>query len=66
VTNDEYPGEIVTVVVPEFVPDAAWEHLLHNQTANILRVRLRQYEDVAVVDVPFHIRKKRNAHSSGH
>ena len=65
VTNEEYPGEIVTVVVPEFIPDAAWEHLLHNQTANILRVRLRQYEDVAVVDVPFHIRKKRNTSGSG-
>lgn len=60
VTNKEYPGEIVTVIVPEFIPDSFWANLLHNQTANILRVRLRNYEDVAVVDVPYHIRKKNN------
>ena len=29
--------------------------MLHNQTANILRRRLRSKEDVIVIDVPYHI-----------
>ena len=59
VTNEQFPGQLITVVVPEFVPDTVWGNLLHNQTANILRVRLRQCENVVVIDLPFHI----HAHS---
>jgi hypothetical protein len=55
VTNEQYPGQLITVVVPEFVPDSVWGNLLHNQTANILRVRLRQCKNVVVIDLPFHI-----------
>jgi hypothetical protein len=54
-SNEQFPGQLITVVVPEFVPDTVWGNLLHNQTANILRVRLRQCEDVVVIDLPFHI-----------
>jgi hypothetical protein len=31
-------GNYVTVVVPEFVPSRWWHHLLHNQTAWLLKV----------------------------
>ena len=55
VKEEEYSEQMVTVVVPEFVPDSLWAHLLHNQTANLLRARLRQYEDVVVIDVPYHL-----------
>ncbi len=60
VTNKEFPGKLITVIVPEFIPGSFWASLLHNQTANILRIRLRGYEDVAVVDVPYHIRKHKS------
>jgi hypothetical protein len=55
VTNEEYPGQLITVVVPEFVPNTVWGNLLHNQTANVLRVRLRQCDNVVVIDLPFHV-----------
>ncbi|MCI0576828.1 MAG: APC family permease [Chloroflexi bacterium] len=55
VNNAEYPNQLVTVVIPEFVPESFWAQLLHNQTANLLRFRLRAYKDVIVIDVPFHI-----------
>lgn len=55
VSNKEYPGQIVTVVVPEFVPDSLPAQVLHNQTANFLRLRLRQLKEVVVIDVPWHI-----------
>jgi hypothetical protein len=55
VNNVEHPNQLVTVVVPEFVSDSFTGQLLHNQTANILRRRLRKHEDVVVIDVPFHL-----------
>ncbi len=58
VSTEEFPGRITTIVVPEFVPDTFWGGLLHNQTANLLRRRLKQLEDVVVIDVPYHIRKQ--------
>lgn len=59
ITEKEYPGLLVTVVIPEFVPDSFFGQLLHNQTANLLRLRLRAIENVVVIDVPFHIHEKK-------
>ncbi|HUF38724.1 MAG TPA: APC family permease [Anaerolineales bacterium] len=47
------PGEVITVVVPEFVPAQTWENLLHMQTAAWLRWALLHLENVVVVDVPY-------------
>ncbi|MGH2538483.1 MAG: APC family permease [Candidatus Promineifilaceae bacterium] len=55
VNNVEFPTQLVTVVVPEFVPESALGQLLHNQTANLLRLRLRGQEDIVVIDVPYHV-----------
>ncbi len=55
VNNKEFPNQLITVVIPEFVPESFAGHLLHNQTANILRMRLRAHKDIVVIDVPFHI-----------
>lgn len=58
VNHTEFPGQLVTVVVPEFVPDSRIAHLLHNQSAALLRVRLRGEEDIVVIDMPYHLRKQ--------
>jgi amino acid transporter len=55
VNNGEYPGQLTTVVVPEFIPISVPAQLLHNQTANILRLRLHTSKDVIVIDVPYHV-----------
>lgn len=55
INTTEHPDQLVTVVIPEFVPDSWWAQFLHNQTANILRFRLRGQKDVVIIDVPFHI-----------
>ncbi|HRQ39724.1 MAG TPA: APC family permease [Chloroflexota bacterium] len=55
VSHKEFPDRLITVVIPEFVPESFTGHLLHNQTANILRVRLRTLQNVVVIDVPFHV-----------
>jgi hypothetical protein len=51
----EFPDQLTTVVIPEFVPRSVPAHLLHNQTANFLRFRLRGSPDIVVIDVPYHI-----------
>jgi hypothetical protein len=56
VNNVEFPSQLVSVVVPEFVPESLMEHLLHNQTASLLRLRLRGQKDVVVIDLPYHVR----------
>ncbi len=56
---DEYDEEVeddyVTVVLPEFVLDHWYEQLLHNQSALILRSRLRTRPNTVVTSVPFHL-----------
>jgi amino acid transporter len=47
---------VVTIVIPEFVPARWWQHLLHNQTALLIKGALLFRKRVVVVDVPFHLR----------
>ncbi len=49
------PGEVITVVVPQFVPGRAWHNLLHMQTASWLRWALLHQDGVVVVDVPYQV-----------
>ena len=55
VNNIDFPHEITTVVIPEFIPEHFGARLLHNQTATRLRSLLRNYRDIVIIEVPFHI-----------
>ena len=55
VNSEEFPGQKITIVIPEFVATSAFGRLLHNQTASLLRKRLRNQEDLVIIDVPYHI-----------
>jgi hypothetical protein len=55
VNHKEFPGLLITVVIPEFVPTDTASRVLHNQTAGLMRRRLREREHVIVIDVPYHI-----------
>jgi len=57
----EFPNQLVTIVIPEFVPRSWAGHLLHNQTANMLRLHLHAHENVVVIDVPYLIGEKEAA-----
>ncbi|HJV90553.1 MAG TPA: hypothetical protein VJ623_09630, partial [Holophagaceae bacterium] len=47
--------DIITVVLPEFVPARWWEHLLHNQTALRIKGSLLLKPKTIVISVPYHI-----------
>ena len=46
---------MLTIVLPEFIPRRWWQHLLHNQTALLIKGALLFRPGVVVVDVPFHL-----------
>ena len=51
------PGRhVVTIVVPEFIPARWWQHLLHNQTALLIKGSLLFRKNVIVTDVPYHLK----------
>jgi amino acid transporter len=45
----------VTVILPEFVPQRLWQHLLHNQHALLIKGALLFKPNVVVTSVPFHL-----------
>jgi hypothetical protein len=53
--SEEWPDDLMTVIVPEFVLPHWWEQLLHNQSALVLRARLRLRPNTVVTAVPTHI-----------
>jgi amino acid transporter len=48
-------SELVTIILPEFVPARWWQHLLHNQTALLIKGALLFRRGVVVVNVPYHL-----------
>jgi amino acid transporter len=53
VNHREFCHQLITVVIPEFVPSDQLAHMLHNQTANMLRRRLQSQDDIVIIDVPY-------------
>ncbi len=49
------PDGMITIVIPEFVPRHWWQHVLHNQTALLVKGALLFRSGIVVVDVPFHL-----------
>jgi amino acid transporter len=52
----EHPGDMISVVIPEYVVEHWWQNLLHNQTALRLKGRLLFEPSVTVTSVPWVLR----------
>ena len=52
----EHRDDLLTIVVPEFVPAKWWQHLLHNQSSLTLKAALLFKEGVIVTNVPYHLK----------
>ena len=60
--------QMVTVVLPEFIPARWWHHLLHNQSSLMLKGALLFKPNVIVTSVPYHLKNgkpKRRADEIG-
>jgi len=56
VESDEHAskvGDIVTVIMSQFVVEKWWQNALHNQTATFIRSALLKHRNIAVISVPY-------------
>lgn len=60
----QHKDQMVTVVLPEFVPAKWWHHLLHNQSSLMLKGALLFKPNVIVTSVPYHL-KHENKNGKG-
>ncbi len=51
------PDHLITIILPEFVPARWWQHLLHNQTALLIKGALLFRRGVVVTNVPYHLER---------
>jgi amino acid transporter len=65
-TEQRQPNEVITIVVPQFVPQRWWHNLLHNQTATWLRFLLISKPGVVVTDVPYQVKLAEPHEPSAH
>ncbi|HXH84328.1 MAG TPA: APC family permease [Candidatus Tectomicrobia bacterium] len=49
--------QMVTIVLPEFLPRRWWQHLLHNQTALLIKAALLFRRNTVVADVPYLLKR---------
>lgn len=50
-----YDDDVITVILPEFVPARWWQHLLHNQTGLAIKTALFLNKRVSVLSMPYHL-----------
>jgi hypothetical protein len=55
VADQRQPNEVITIVVPQFVPHKRWHELLHAQTAVLLRLALLFRPGIVITNVPYHV-----------
>lgn len=53
--SKENCDDIITVVLPEFIPARWWQHFLHNQSSLLLKGSLLFKKGVIVTSVPYHL-----------
>ena len=51
----QYDDDVLSVILPEFIPSKWWQHLLHNQTALAIKGALLFRKGVVVISVPYHL-----------
>jgi amino acid transporter len=50
-----YDDDVLTIILPEFVPAKWWQYLLHNQTGLAVKTALFFTKGKAVLSVPYHL-----------
>jgi hypothetical protein len=53
--DEQYDDDVLSVILPEFIPSKWWHHFLHNQTALAIKAALLFRKGVVVISVPYHL-----------
>jgi amino acid transporter len=51
----QMPRQLITIILPEFVPARKWQLFLHNQTALLIKGALLFRKGIIVTSVPYHL-----------
>ncbi len=62
IIDSRQPNEIITIVVPQFIPTKTWHNALHMRTADVLRKELLSRSGVVVTDVPYRLDENGHVH----
>ncbi|MEX2247890.1 MAG: APC family permease [Dehalococcoidia bacterium] len=49
------PGQVITVVLPEYVTRWPWQQFLHNQSSRRLKHALVERPNTVIIEVPYHL-----------
>lgn len=63
-SDNRQPGEIITVVVPEFVSENRLTSALHTNTADLLRTQLKNQHGIVITNVPYHVHEAESDHAA--
>jgi len=55
--DQQYDDDMLSVILPEFIPSKWWQHLLHNQTALAIKAALLFRKGIVVISVPYHLER---------
>ena len=58
IASQRQHNEVLTVVVPEFVPAKGWHNFLHMQTAIFLQFGLLGLKNIVITEVPYHVEQE--------
>ena len=50
------PNDLITIVVPQFIPKHWWTNFLHTRTAETLRKALLHRENIVITEVPYQVK----------
>lgn len=53
--NNVHQDDLISVILPEFVPARWWHHFLHNAHGWILRLRLFYRRDIIITSVRYYL-----------
>ena len=54
-SEDRLENEVITIVIPQFIPRRFWTNALHMRTADTLRKILMGQKDIVIVEVPYQV-----------
>ena len=52
-TTSQNSNDVITIIVPQFIPSHWWENFLHTRTAEALRKALLQQKNIIITEVPY-------------
>jgi amino acid transporter len=55
IARQRQPGEILTIIVPEFISNSRMSAALHMNTADLLRSQLKRQQGIVIINVPYHV-----------